>query len=230
MPATAYVAQLSGAIYDAIVMPVLTSFWSIVISAILLVLGYVIGKVVGAAVKEVLMRFKIDSHVEIKQEELKLSNIFSEVIKWIIYLLFISQAAEVLNITIVATAMNSLVLFLPRILAGIIIISVGYVIARYVEDIVGGSKFAYSGLMAKVFFFFVVYLSIAIGLNALNTAQYTLIDPTLINNILLIIVGAVGFGFAIAMGLGLKTAFKKVGNELGKSMVKSLKAKKKKHK
>lgn len=224
MPAEAYVAQLSGAIYDAIVLPVLNNFWNIVISAILLVLGYVIGKVVGAAIKEVLVRFKIDKHVEIKQEELQLSNVFSEVTKWVIYLLFISQAANVLGIGLVSNALTQLATFLPKVLTAIIVVSVGYVLAKYIEELVGGSKYAYSGLMAKVFFFFVVYLSIAIGLNALGG----IIDTSLINNILLIIVGSVGVGFAIAMGLGFKKAFEEVAKEVGKGMKKSLKKTKKK--
>lgn len=227
MAAEAVVSTLSGAINQAIVMPILNSFWPIVISAILLVVGYVVGKLIGAGIKELLIRFKIDTHVPIKKEELRFSSIFSEVTKWVIYLLFISQAAAVLNITVVATAIAALVQFLPRVLASIIIIAVGYIIAKYTEDFVRQSKFSYSGLMSKVFFFFVVYLSIAIGLNALNTPQYTLIDPTLINNILLIIVGSVGLGFAIAMGFGFRDMFKDVADEVGKQMVKSLKKGKK---
>ena len=55
MPAEVYVAQLTGAIYQAIVLPIISSFWSIIVASILLVLGFVIGKVVGAAIKELLI-------------------------------------------------------------------------------------------------------------------------------------------------------------------------------
>jgi hypothetical protein len=217
-----------GPIYSA-----LTSIWysfiaalpGIIAAIILLFLGFGIGKMLGTAIKRVLEKFNVDKYVVIKHDELKLSNLFSEVTKWVIYLLFISQAAEAVGIYLISEAVLGIVRFLPHVLASIIIVAVGYVIARYVEDIVRDSKFAYSGVMSKVFFFFIVYLAIAIGLNALNTPTTQIIDPSLINNILLIIVGSAGLGFAIAMGLGLKDMFKEISHDLGRELTKSLRAK-----
>jgi len=225
------VGQLSTAITTAIIMPVLNHFWNIIIAIILLIVGFIVGKVIGAAVKELMTKFKVDVHVKIKQDELRLSNLFSLLVKWIIYLLFISQAGDVLGITLVSVALNNLAMFLPNVMTAIIIMAAGYVIGKYIEDAVRGSRFSYSGLMAKVLFFFVVYVSIAVGLNALNKGlSAPLIDPTLINSILLIIVGSLGLGMAIAIGLGFKDMFSDIGDEVGTELVKSMKASEKKAK
>jgi hypothetical protein len=56
----------------------------------------------------------------------------------------------------------------------------------------------YSDIVAKILFFLILYISIAMALPLVG------IDPTLVNNILLVIIGSVGLGLAIAIGLGLK--------------------------
>ena len=78
------------------------------------------------------------------------------------------------------------------------IIIVGYVLAEYFKDRIISKDTMYGSLVGKIIFFLLIYISIALSLPFLG------IDALLINWILLIIIGAVGFGIAIAMGLGLK--------------------------
>ena len=80
----------------------------------------------------------------------------------------------------------------------IIIVGVGYALARYVEGLVRDSEVAYSGISSKVFFFFILYLAIALALPNVG------INATLVNSILLMLVGAGCLGGAIAVGLGAK--------------------------
>ena len=61
-----------------------------------------------------------------------------------------------------------------------------------------GSEGVYSDLIGRVINFFTVYVAIALALPFLG------INPSLVNNILLIIIGSVGFGLGLAIGLGLK--------------------------
>lgn len=194
-----------------------TALPGIISAGILLVVGFIIGKIVGAAIKEILLKANLDRHVELKREELKLSNLFSEIIKWIIYLLFIQQAALVVGIGAVASAFGALIAFLPGVIAAIIVVAVGYVIARYIEDVVFDSRVSYSGIMSKVFFFFIVYISVAIALPLVG------ISGQLLEYILLIIVGSAGLGFAIAIGLGMKTLFQDIADEVGTNVVKHMK-------
>lgn len=225
MPVTSDIsARFVGALVDA-VGPIGANFWNIVFAFIVIGIGFIVGKIVSLALKEVLLKFKIDKYVKIKQEEIRLSNIFPEILAWIVYLLFISAALEeFFGLTILAQAALSVARFLPGLLVAIVIVAFGYVFARYVEDIVKNSRFAYSGIMSKVFFFFIVYIGIIIGVNALNDITGTvLINVAILEKVLLIIVGSFGLGFAIAMGLGLKDMFKSMSDELGKNMLKSLK-------
>jgi hypothetical protein len=227
--------EISVKFVDALVNavgPIGANFWNILFAFIVIGIGFIVGKIVSLALKEVLLKLKVDKYVRIKQEEIRLSNIFPEITAWIVYLLFISASLEqFFGLGILADAALYVATFLPGLLVAIVVVAFGYVFARYVEDIVKNSRFAYSGIMSKVFFFFVVYIAIIIGVNALNaTAGVTLIDVSILEKILLIIVGSFGFGFAIAMGLGLKDMFKGMSDELGKNMLKGLKKMEKKGK
>ena len=64
--------------------------------------------------------------------------------------------------------------------------------------------------MGKVIFFLIIYLSIALAL------PFVGINPTLINNILLVAIGSVGLGIAIALGWGLKDVVREAAQDYAK--------------
>jgi asparagine N-glycosylation enzyme membrane subunit Stt3 len=88
-----------------------------------------------------------------------------------------------------------------------IIILVGYIIAKYVQAQIVSTKFEYSDFIGKVIFFFTVIIAISLAL------PFVGIDPSLINNIILILVASVGVGIAIAIGLGLKDTIDKLARK-----------------
>ena len=198
-----------------------------VAAIIILIVGFVIGKLIGAAVEEILLKARVDQYVRSKRTEIKISHIFAVILKWVIYLVFLQQAAYTLAIPIVSTFLGEIISFLPGVIEAIIMVAVGYALARYIEGLVRESEVAYSGISSKVFFFFILYLAIALALPNVG------INATLVNSILLIIVGAGGLGGAIAVGLGAKetvgTILKKylfeVHREIGKAEAKRLRKK-----
>ena len=190
----------------ALVYQALASIWGATISivpniiaAIIIVLvGFVIGKLVGTALEEILMRTKVDDYVKVKKAEFKVSHIFTVVVKWVVYLVFIQQAASALQVTVVSSFVGEIVGFIPNVLTAMVVVAAGYAIGKYVEELVSDSDFVYANLMSRVFFFMVVYIAIALALPKVG------LDAQLVNSILLILVASIGLGFAIALGLGLK--------------------------
>jgi hypothetical protein len=172
---------------------------SIIWAAIALVVGFIIGKVTGWIIKQFLVRIKLDQYVfEREKFKIKLSDVFSILGRWTIYLVFIQVAAGILGIATVLSLVNSAIVFLAGAIEATVIIIVGYSLAYYVKDKVIHSKTFYGDLVGKLIFFMILYVSIALALPFIG------IDATLINWILLIIVASLGAGMAIAVGLGLK--------------------------
>ena len=168
---------------------------------ILLIIGWVVGSLVGKGIKRILVRYRIDQRIARgKKLFLRLSEVIPLIISWLIYLIFIQAALseEVLGIPTLAEMVGAIISFLPGLLEGVIIVIVGYALAEYIREQIERSKLVYSEIVGNVLFFFIIYVSIALALPLWG------INPSLVNNILLIIIGSVGAGLAIAIGLGLK--------------------------
>ena len=186
---------------------------NVIAAIILLLVGWALGKVIGRVVKEVLRRLRLDRYFKFG-EAFKVSEIFSIAIAWIIYLVFIKAAVGTLGIAALDEFVGNVLAFIPKILGAMIIILVGYVIAEYVQREVTKTKAEYSRIIGKVIFFFTLVISIAIALPFLQ------IDTTLINGIILILVGSIGLGIAIAIGLGLKDTVREMSKKYTKKYTK----------
>jgi hypothetical protein len=172
-------------------------------SIVLLLVGWIIGNIIGRVTKEILKKLKADMYFKFGKG-FEISKLFSVIISWIIYLAFIQAAVQVLGISALTKFFGDILAFIPGLLEGMIIILVGYVIAKYVQAQIVSTKFEYSDFIGKVIFFFTVIIAISLAL------PFVGIDPSLINNIILILVASVGVGIAIAIGLGLKDTVDKL--------------------
>ncbi len=188
---------------------------NLVSAVILLVIGLVVGKVVGRVVKEVLDKVKVDYYVsETHKPMVQISSLFSVVSRWWIYLAFIAAALsrDVLGITQLAIWVAEINSFIPKIIGASLILVVGYALGEYIKGHIKKTNTLWGTLTAKVLFFFILYVSIALALPILG------ISTSLVNSILLVIIGAVGLGVAIAMGLGMKDAVSDVSQRYVRKM------------
>ncbi len=191
-----------------------------VIGAIIILLaGYIVGKVLGMAIRKLADALHVDKYVKLKG--FKLSNLLRLAGEWIIYLVFIQSAAQYLGIAPLAEFVNEIVYFIPSAVEAAIIVVVGYVLGGFFEEQIKGSEGLYKNVVGKVVNFFTVYVAIALALPFLS------INPSLINNILLIIIASVGLGVAIALGLGLKDTVAKESQKYIGEIKKSTRRKKK---
>ncbi len=188
---------------------------SIISVTIILLIGWVVGWIVAKVAKILLKKFRVDEYIARGGKPIfKLSSILPVIFSWFIYLAFIQSAVEVLGISALVTLLGYIISFLPGLVGAIIVTIVGYAIAEYARQQVEESGITYSGMLGKVLFFFIIYIAIAMALPLIR------IDSTLINNILLIVVGSFGIGLAIALGLGLKETVANMAKKYRKKFVK----------
>ncbi|MCK4555354.1 MAG: hypothetical protein KAT83_02000, partial [Candidatus Aenigmarchaeota archaeon] len=140
-----------------------------------------------------------DSHLKEKEQlSFKLSSVLGTVSKWVLYLVFLQQAAVQLNVEAISISINEIVNFIPGVIGAVVVLIASYAIAIYVKEEIVGSKGLYQNMIGKVIFFLIVYVGIATALPLIE------INAVLINNILLILIASLGLGIALAIGLGLK--------------------------
>lgn len=196
------------------------TLWNLIPAIIVLLIGYIVGKVIGIIIQRLAVAGKIDKHVKLKG--FKLSNLLRLAGEWIIYLLFILQATVILGVPEIGSFVRTVVYFIPQAVEAAIIIIVGYVLGGFFEEQIKGTEGMYKDVIGKVVHFFTVYVAIALALPFLG------IDPSLVNNILLIIIASVGLGVAIALGLGLKDIVARESEKYIGEFKKSTKSRRKK--
>jgi len=183
-------------------------------SAILLAIGWIIGAIVGRIAKEILIRFKIDHYISKRTPMFKLSDIVPIIFEWTVYLVFIQAAFQTLGITALVEFIDMIVSFIPGLVEAVIIVVLGYIFAEYIKNEFEKTKITYSTFMSRVIFWLITYISIALALPLIG------IDATIVNSILLIIIGSFGVGMAIAIGLGLKDVIRDIAKKKSKSLLK----------
>jgi len=176
---------------------------------LILLVGWLVGKIFGKIVRSSLKRAKADKYFKFGRG-FEVSNVFSVITTWSIYLIAIILAVDTLQIDILSKILLEILSFIPLMVEAIIIILVGYLVGKYVQGQIIASKVKYSEIMGQVIFFFITIIAIDLALHAIN------LEPFVIDGIILILVGSVGLGIAIALGLGLKDTIAKLAKKYSK--------------
>lgn len=178
---------------------IVAGFPSLVYAFIVLVIGYIIGRLAGAVVERAMVRLRVDQYVtEHEHITLRLSAVFGLIAKWSIYLITLQVFAGILEVPVIISIVGNVVDFIPKAVGAIVALLVSYAIALYAKDEILGSRELYSNIVGKILVFLILYIGISTALQMLEVKTY------LIDNILLLIVGAFSVGIAIALGWGLK--------------------------
>lgn len=183
---------------------------NLVYSLILLAIGWALGTLIGRLVKALMVRFKLDNYIANRLPMFKLSTLFPLIFEWVVYLAFVSMAAQVLGVPAITNFVNFVVGFIPGIAEAIAILVVGYVFADYTSAEIAKSGLGFSSAMSKIVFWFIVYGSVAV-------APLVMVSAPTVDSMPGIALALFEIGLAIAFGLGLKDMIADVASKPRKS-------------
>ncbi len=178
---------------------------------IILAIGFIVGKLMGRIVRELLTKMKVDEFLsEEKYLNIKPSSLGDVITRWVIYLVAIQAATsqDVLGIEPISNFVASVYSFVIGVVGAAIIILVGYGIAVYIKDKIITSKTVYSDITGKIVFALILVIAITMGLGVIPQMKVNILE-----DIIKIIVASVGIGMAIAIGLGLKDVIAELARE-----------------
>lgn len=197
----------------------LTSMWmeitnvfpNIIGALVVFIVGWIVTKIVVRVIKKVLKVAKVDklddklNEIEIvegKELNFDTIKIVSNFVKWLMYIVLLITASDILGLEIISTQISELLSYLPQLFAALLIFILGLLFANFVKnglkslfesmDLSGGKM-----ISSVVFFLILTFISIT----ALNQAG---IDTAIITNNINMIIAAFLLAFAIAFGLGAK--------------------------
>ena len=176
----------------------------IIAAGIILLIGYIIGRAVGWAISKILEKMNLEDTISktgigqaVSRSGWSMSRIISTAARWFIYIFFITAAVN---------ALQSIWLWIPNLIAFIIIIIVGSIIADFVGNwaqkelpargVPGGRAI---GLGAKGILYAIVFVT------AITQLQ---IGGGILNTVIAALVWGIAGAIAIGLGVGLAYALK----------------------
>lgn len=187
---------------------------NIFVAIAIVIIGGFIAKIVGNLLKEILSGIGADritkSLVPVKSSKLNnvsVSDLIGKTIKYIIILLFVVEAINVIELEILQTIGAAIIAYLPFAISAIIIMWVGVYLATWLESLIK-DKFTNAKLTALITKFTIITLAVFMSLNQLGIAN------SIVNAAFIIILGALAVAFAIAFGIG--------GREFASNVLKKL--------
>ena len=180
----------------------------IIAALVLLGIGLLVGRIIGWAVKKVTEKMNVDEHwnrtsigESVSRSGWSLSKIISTAARWFVYLFFISAAVNVLQFQQLSQAINAVWLWIPNVIAFIIVLGVGAIIADFVgkwmqrelpaRGVIGGKAI---GLAATGILYAIVF--------AVAVAQLQ-IGEVILNSVISALVWGIAAAIAIGIGVGL---------------------------
>lgn len=139
----------------------------------------------------------IISGTEIKSSH---AAVVSKTVFWVVMLFFIAAATSSLGLDFFSSWLNTLLGYIPQLLATIFIVVVGYLLGNLVgvmiESAAEASSFSQSKPLGNVAKFSIFFIALVVGIEQLG------INIQFITTFIIVVVGVLLFGMALAFGMG----------------------------
>src|SRR5215510_6059210 len=145
-------------------------------------------------------RSGIRRFIEQSGSQWTVSGIIAALIKWSIFLIFIQAAASLFGMAQITAVINSVILFIPKLIVALAIVVIGSLIAKFLAGLVRGSlsemEAPGAGLFAMLTQYAVIGFAIVAAFNQIGIAQ------TVVNTLLIGLIGSLALALGLAFGLG----------------------------
>ena len=130
-------------------------------------------------------------------------TVIGQAVYWLVILIALTFAAEILSLDIFVTGLKEILGYLPLVIGAILIMLVGFIISTFVRDLVASAAvsadISHAELLANSAQLVVLFIAIVLGIEQVGINTYFL---SIVSGIVL---AAILGGFAIAFGLGART-------------------------
>ena len=140
----------------------------------------------------------------------RISDIVGLIVFWTVLLFFIAAAADTVGLPLLGASVSGLGFYVPRLLGAVLVVVIGLIVGNLARDAVTATAAA-AGAPFAAAVGQIVRVAILVAASLIAVGQLG-IDITLLTAILSVMVAAVLGAFALAFGLGARTA---VSNIIG---------------
>ena len=197
-------ASLAGALNT-----LLSAIPRIIGFAVVLIVGWIIASLLAKAVQALLNAVRFNElarrsgfadfvqKMGVREDS---AGVIAGIVKWFIRLITLVVAFDTLGLPAVSNVLQQLLLWLPNLVVALVVLVIGGLAARALSQLVRGATaeagFSNPEILATVTRVAIWGFTIIVAVNQLGIAT------TLINTLLIGVVGAVSIAFGLAFGLG----------------------------
>jgi len=164
--------------------------------------GVFIANITGKLLTTVLSAVGADTFVKsllpddnTKLQKLSASKIIGETVRYIIVLLFLVEAFNVIQLDVLRVVGQAIIAYLPLAISAAIIIIIAFILSAWIEKLLL-KNLPQAKILTKLVKYVIIVLGLFMTLNQLGIAV------TIVNAAFIIMLGALGVAFAIAFGVG----------------------------
>ncbi|HEY3012987.1 MAG TPA: hypothetical protein VGJ36_09585 [Gemmatimonadales bacterium] len=144
------------------------------------------------------------------------AGVIADVVKWFVRLITLVVAFDTLGLPAVSNVLQQLLLWLPNLVVALVVLVIGGLAAKALSQLVRGASaeagFTNADMLATVTRVAVWAFTIVVAINQLGIAT------TLINTLLIGVVGALAIAFGLAFGLGGRDRAAQLIDTMGRSI------------
>lgn len=182
-------------------------------AAVIIIVGFFIGYLLQWAIENVLRAVGAQQFFEkIRLEEMlqradlqkDTTGVIASFFKWIVYLIALVAATDVLQLTQLSQFLNNVLLYMPNVIASVVIVLLGATLAHFISKVVRGSVFAaeigYGNALAALAKYAILVFTLLAVLIQLGVAV------VLLQTVFTGFVAMLAIAGGLAFGLGGQTA------------------------
>lgn len=216
----AFKASLAGALNT-----LLSAIPRIIGFAVVLIVGWIISSLLAKAVRALLHAIKFNDLAQrsgfagfvqkmgVKNDS---AGVIANIVKWFVRLITLVVAFDTLGLPAVSNVLQQLLLWLPNLVVALVVLVIGGLAAKALSQLVRGATaeagFSNPDTLATVTRVAVWGFTIVVAVNQLGIAT------TLINTLLIGIIGALSIAFGLAFGLGGRDRAAQMIDSMGRNL------------
>ncbi|WP_229817261.1 mechanosensitive ion channel family protein [Thalassotalea profundi] len=184
----------------------------LIIAFLFLIVGWFVSSLIKKVINKSLIKIGFNTFLDrlglntlLNKLEINISGsqIVASIISIFFLLIFLLAALDIIGLTILSGLIDTLVLFLPKLLASLAVLLCGFFVAQIVFN---GVKIAakntgvdYGRSVAEVCRGIIIIITVSLSITQLD------IDVSLLNNIMTVVIASIGLAAAISLGIGTKS-------------------------
>jgi Mechanosensitive ion channel, conserved TM helix len=176
---------------------------------VILLIGWILSNILARIVRELLERAGADrlfaqhggrEMYGAAGSSIVPSQAAATLVKWVVRLIFLVAAANVLGLTQISTLLNQVILWIPNLIVAAVILLVAPLLGRFLRRLIevgaGEMGFSNAALLGRIAEIAVIVFAVVIAINQIGIAA------NLVNTLFIGVVGALALAFGLAFGLG----------------------------